>query len=118
LAFRSTTPLAEHVRQAHQLDELEERIGGVPQHDPASVPTRAELQPREGVDGHGVRLDAGDVADDDLAAPGEKRADAIAEPGKIGTRDRAANRERDLERPGMKVHRSYDPMRSRISSAS
>ena len=77
-----------------------------------------ELQAREGVDSDRVRLDAGDVADDDLAAPGEKRADAIAEPGKIGTRDRAANRERDLERPGMKVHRSYDPMRSRISSAS
>ena len=81
------------------------------------MPTSAELQPGEGVDGHGVRLDAGDVADDDLAAPGEKRADAIAEPGKIGTRDGAANGERDLERPGMKVHRPYDPMRSRISSA-
>jgi len=81
------------------------------------VPTCAELQPRKGVDCHGVRLDAGDVADDDLAAPGEKRADAIAEAGKIGTRNRAANRERDLEWPGMKVHRRYDPTRSRISSA-
>jgi len=117
LAFRSTSPLAEHVRQAHQLDELEERIGGVPQHDPASVPANAELQPRKGVDGHGVRLDAFDVADDDLAAPEEKRADPIAEAGKIGTRDRAANRERDLEWPGMTLHRPYDPTRPRISSA-
>ena len=81
------------------------------------MPTCAELQPRKGVDCHGVRLDAGDVADDDLAAPGEKRADAIAEAGKIGTRNRAANRERDLEWPGMTLHRRYDPTRSRISSA-
>jgi hypothetical protein len=69
------------------------------------VPTSAELQPGEGVDGHGVRLDAGDVADDDLAAPEEKRADPIAEAGKIGTRDRAADGERDLGRPGMWRHR-------------
>ncbi|HEU5009427.1 MAG TPA: hypothetical protein VFT33_01885 [Gaiellaceae bacterium] len=81
------------------------------------MPTRAELEPSEGVDRHGVRLDAGDVTDHDLAALGEKGADAIAEAGKIGTRDRAANRERDLGWSGMKAHRRYDPTRSRISSA-
>jgi hypothetical protein len=75
------------------------------------------LEPCQRIHGHGVRLDACDVADDDLAAPVEQRADAITEAGKVGTRDRAANRERDLGWPGMKVHRPYDRARSRISSA-
>ena len=74
------------------------------------MPTCAELHPGEGVDGHGVGLDSGDVADDDLAALGEKHADAIAEAGEVGTSNRAANRERDLEWPCIQLHRPVRPV--------
>ena len=57
---------------------------------------RSELQPRERVDRDDVRLDAGDVAERDRrAGPAEQRADPVAEPGQVGARDRAPDRERD-----------------------
>jgi hypothetical protein len=69
------------------------------------VPAGTELKPCQRIDRHGIRFDAGDVAHDDAATLREQRADAIAEAGKVRTRDRAANRERDLESPGLKGHR-------------
>jgi hypothetical protein len=69
------------------------------------VPAGPELKPRERVDGHGIRLDALDVAHDELPALGEARADALAEAGQVGARDRAADGERDRGRPRMSRHR-------------
>lgn len=90
------------VCEPHERDELEQLGGCVLQPDPAAVPLRGDLQPREGVDGHRVRVDPSDVADGDLraAAIGEKGADAVAEAGQVGTGDGAADLERDRVRPG------------------
>jgi hypothetical protein len=66
------------------------------QPDPAAVPPRGELEPREGVDGHRVRLDSVHVAEDDAcAAPLEQRAHALGQAGEVGARDRPADREHD-----------------------
>jgi len=75
--------------------------------DRAASSRGGELQPRERVDGHGVRLDAGDVAANDVSHRGEEGADPIAEARKIGTGYRAANGEGDLVRSGCR-HRRVD----------
>ena len=62
----------------------------------AAVPMRGQLEPAKGVDGHCVGLYPVHVAESDPGAGlGQQGADAIAQPGKIGTGNRAANRERD-----------------------
>lgn len=60
------------------------------------MPAGGELETCERVAGDRVGLDAGDVAvDDGRAALLEQRADAGAEAGQVGARDRAPNGERD-----------------------
>ena len=96
------------MRQAHELDELEERLRCVPQTHGAATSHRRELETRERVDRHRIRVDARDVAvDDDSRALGQHCADAIAQPRKIGATDRAADGEGDLVRP-RSGHRSLD----------
>ena len=70
--------------------------------------SRRELETRERVDRHRIRVDARHVAvDDDSRALSEHCADAIAQPRKIGATDRAADGEGDLVRP-RSGHRSLD----------
>ena len=60
------------------------------------MPTCRELEPREGVDRHGVRLDAAHVAEGHLRVSYlEERAHPLAEPGQVSTGDGAPDRERD-----------------------
>jgi hypothetical protein len=103
------------VRQPHELDELEQRRRRVAETDRAAASRGSELQPRERVDGHGVRLDPGDVAANDISRRREEGAESITEARKIGTRDRAANGEGDLVRSGCR-HRAVDD-RGRPNSA-
>ena len=70
----------------------------------ATALRRAELKPSERVHRDGVRFNAGDVAEHDLAGLGEKRTDAVTEAGEIGTGDGAADGEGDLVRPGCRQH--------------
>jgi hypothetical protein len=106
-ASRWTPPLAEHVREPHQLDELQQRLGRVAHCDSAPTSARCQLKAGESVDRHGVRLDPVDVAHDGPAAPSEDLAHAVAQPGEVRTRDGAANGERDLMGPGP-GHRRMD----------
>ena len=88
------------MRQTHELDELEKLGRHVAKlHATAEAPRR-ELETRECVHGHGVGLHAAHVAGDDVTACAEKRADAIAQTGKVRPGDRAADGEGDLVRPG------------------
>jgi hypothetical protein len=103
------------VRQPHELDELEERRRRVAETDRAAASRGCELQPRERIDGHRVRLDAGNVAANDISRRGEEGADPIAEARKVGARDRAANREGDLVRSGCR-HRPVDDRGCRNSA--
>ena len=77
----------------------EQLVRRMTQPDLAAAPPGGELQPREGVDGRHVGLDAADVAEDEarLAAL-EQRADTVAEAGQVGTRDRPRDRERERVR--------------------
>ena len=66
------------------------------QPDLKAVPPGGELEPREGIDRHCVGADAADVAEGDVgAARLQQRADTLTEPGQIGARDGAADREGD-----------------------
>ena len=108
-------PLAEHVREAHQLDELEQRVGRVAEDDAAAAPTGRQLESRERVHCHGVGVDAGDVAGHGPAPSREDGADALAQTGKVRARDRAADRERDRRGPGLR-HRRRDGLNTRNSA--
>ena len=62
--------------------------------DPATLTSRGELEPRQGVDRDGVGVDAVDIAADfPNAALGQERADAVAQPGQVLPGDWAPNRE-------------------------
>ena len=64
-------------------------------HTPAGT-LRGQLQPRERVDGDGVRGDAANVAEDLYRRIlGQEAADSIAETCQIGTVDRAVHGELD-----------------------
>ena len=56
--------LEEHVREPHELDELEERLRCALQPDGAAESHRSELETGQRVDRHRVRRDAGHVTDD------------------------------------------------------
>lgn len=86
------------MREAHQLDEVEELRRRPLEADAAAPPLRGKLQPGERVDADGVRLDPADVAARD-AARRQDRADALAETGEVGSADGAADPEGDLVRP-------------------
>jgi hypothetical protein len=68
----------------------------------AAVPSCGELEPRECVDRHHVRLDAAHVAHGGSGAAAlEQRADTRVKPGQVGARDRPPDRKRDrLRRTG------------------
>ena len=48
-------PLAEHVREAHQLDEFDQRLRCVSQPDPAAASAGRQLQAGESIDRHSIR---------------------------------------------------------------
>jgi len=81
------------------------------------VPPRGELETGERVDGHRVGVDAAHVAQHDVgAALFQQRADARAEPGQVGSGDRAADGEGDcLRRTG--GHQQVDRPARENSSA-
>jgi hypothetical protein len=60
----------EDVREAHQLDELEERRRRVHEVHAARPPAGRELKARESLDAHRVRLDTGDVTTRELGLRG------------------------------------------------
>ena len=96
------------MRQAHELDELEKRLRCILEAHGAATSHRRDLETRERVDRHRIRVDARHVAvGDDRPALGEDGTDPIAQPRKIGATDRAADGEGDLVRPGCR-HRSLD----------
>jgi hypothetical protein len=82
----------------------------------ARVPPGGELKPREGVDRHGARLDAVDVAQHDIgAAAFEQRANTLTEPTQVGALDRTTDREGDrFRRTGR--HQEMDRSGRRMSS--
>ena len=89
------------VRQSHEGDELEQLVRSMEQPNGAAMPARGHLEPAKGVDRPGVRLDAPNVAEQDVgAALGHRRADAVAQPGEIFRGDRAMNGEGDGWRRG------------------
>jgi hypothetical protein len=80
------------------------------------VTPRRDLEAREGVDGHGVRLDVTHVADGDLGdARLEQRADAGGEAREVAPRDRAVHGELERARR-IQGHRRLDGRRRRNSS--
>jgi len=81
----------------------------------AVTPCR-ELEPRERVHRHRVRLEAADVAQRDLGATAfEQRRDTGAEPRQVGGHDRATDRKGDLLRQAG-CHQEIDPRGREISS--
>jgi hypothetical protein len=72
------------------------------------VTTCGELQPGEGVDGHGIGLHVADVAESDVGgARREERADALAEAGQVAPRDRPVDGELEGARR-IQGHRRFD----------
>jgi len=81
------------------------------------MPARRQLQPRQGVDGHGVGGDAVNVAERDVdLACGEEPAEALAEARQVAPGDRPVDGELERARR-VQGHRSVDRGRSRNSSA-
>ena len=66
----------------------------MPELDAAAVAPRGHLEPRQGVDGGRVRLDAAHVAEDDVRPRArEVRAHPVAEPWEVVSGDRLADGE-------------------------
>ncbi|HET7515855.1 MAG TPA: hypothetical protein VFJ60_13705 [Gaiella sp.] len=108
---------SEDVLEPHEVHEVEELGRGVPKQHAAPVTPRRDLQAREGVDGHGVRLDVADVAHRDLGgARLEERADPGGEARQVAPRDRAVHGELERARR-FQGHRRLDGRRRRNSSA-
>jgi hypothetical protein len=103
------------VSEAHQLDEVEERLRRVLEAHAAPSLPRGELQPRERVDADRVGLDAADVTAHEPTVRREDRANALAEAGEVGAGERAADPESDLVRP-LECHRRKDGARTRNSA--
>jgi hypothetical protein len=82
------------------------------------VTARGELQPRQGVDGHGIEADIVHVTERDIRlARCEDPAETVAEAGQVAPRDRPVDG--DFERARrFQGHRSYDRRGRRNSSAS
>jgi hypothetical protein len=97
----------EHVRQAHEVDELEEPVRGPAQPDLATATSRCELQARESVNGDRVRVHARDVAANDAFRARQQTAYSVAETRKVVSADRAADYEGDHVPPGC-LHRPLD----------
>src|SRR3954462_13553746 len=99
-SFRSS--IREYVAQPDERHERNQLRGGAAEPNRAAVPPRCELQPRAGVDGHGIRLHAAYIADRDAgAARLQHAADALTQPGEVVAADRPADGERDrLRRRG------------------
>ena len=75
-----------------------------------------QLEPRERVDRHCIRLDPAYVAERDPGvAPGKERADAVAEPCEVAPCDGTVDGE--LERARVAGHPSFDRLGRRNSSA-
>ena len=103
------------MRQAHDVDELEERLRCVSQPHGAATSHRRELETRQRVDRDRIGVDAGDIAvDDDSRALSKHCADAIAQSRKIGATDRAADGEGDLVRPGCRHRKLGRPGRGNL----
>ena len=79
-----------------------ELVRSAQQPDLAAMPPGGELEPRQRVDGHRIRVDAAHVTHA-TAAPArlEQRADALAETGEVRRCDRAPDSEAD---GGLLVH--------------
>jgi hypothetical protein len=88
------------VAETHQLHELEQSRRGVLEPHETPSPPRGKLEPRQRVDADRIRFHAGDVAARDRAGLAENGAHAVAETGKIGAGDGAADGEGDLVRRG------------------
>ena len=91
--------LAEHVREAHELDEFEKRLRCVSQPDAAAASQAASCRRASASTVTASGSTPADVADDGLAALARIDADAVAQAGEVRGRYRAANGERDLGRP-------------------
>ena len=75
----------EDVRQAHELDELEELVARVAEPYLTATAPRGELQSRDCVDRHGIGLDPGDVAANDGPALVEDRTHTPTETRQVLT---------------------------------
>jgi hypothetical protein len=96
--------------EGHELTELGRRLT---EPHPAALPARGELEPRERFDRDRVDGDARHLAAHDLGtALREERADPFAEIRQVGTRNRAADGEGDLVRPGCR-HVQVGPVTAR-----
>jgi hypothetical protein len=103
------------VRQAHELDELEEPLRCVLQPHGAATLRCGELETRERVDCHRICIDARDLAVDyDRCAVGKHSTDPVAQSRKVGATDRAADGEGDLVRPGCRHRKLGRPVRDNL----
>jgi hypothetical protein len=84
-------PRGQHLRQAHELDELEKAVGRVQEAHAAAVPERRELEARERVDDHCVELDAVHVTHHDRATRVEERTRTVAQAREVCAGDRSAD---------------------------
>ena len=91
-------------------------VGSVAQANLAAVAPGRELKARERVHGHHIGLDTPHVAESELGATRRQQAaDTLAEPGQVGTRDRAAHGKSYRGRPGAR-HWDRDGRAGRKSS--
>jgi hypothetical protein len=110
------TSAQQDLLQAHELDEILELLRASVHMHGATKATGGQPQPRQRIDGYGVGVKTADVAPGPGGvASGNESAEAIAEPGEIGKRDRAPDGEADR---GLLAHRYWlDVRRARKSSA-
>ena len=95
----------QHTRQAHELDQLEERLRRVLEAHRTAASHRGELETRERVDRHRIRLDAGHVTNDDAADLARTARDRR---GRGGRRDGSGRGWRRRPRAARCRHRSLD----------
>ena len=82
--------------QAHEGEQVEQLTGCSAQPRLAAAPADSQLDSREGVHGHRVALDLGDVAESNIGAgPVEQRANLVAESGQVASGDPAVDCEHD-----------------------
>src|ERR687898_3212744 len=94
LAKRSRSGVGwKDVREAHELDEVEQGGRCILESYATAAPTRRELKACQRVDADRIRLHACNVATSDRGRLVENRAHALAEPGQVGAGDRAADGE-------------------------
>ncbi len=99
-AARRRRLVRQNVAQAHERDELQQLGRRVAEPNLAAVPLRSQLQPREGVDRDGIRLDAAHSAVGDVgSATLEEPTDTVTEPRQVCPRDGPFDLEDDRARP-------------------